>query len=248
MFRSKFKFQPALAGAIGVEREHFIVNGTGKISPAAPKLLERLGGDPRFGYELSACQVETKVGPLALEHVGPALAEAGEVLRATGESLGLTFLDTPVAPEDMPLDVYPDPTGRYQRIVASLPRHVLDAACRVIGTHVHVGMGSLEEAVAAHDRAALRLEELLEAGDRSNGARLTLYRVMAEHWRPPIYGSVEALERTAAEQGFLENPRDCWHLVRISIHGTLEFRMFDGTGSIDEICGWAAAAREIALG
>ncbi|HEY4508007.1 MAG TPA: glutamate-cysteine ligase family protein [Candidatus Paceibacterota bacterium] len=248
MFQEKFTFKPEFAGLVGVEREQFILNGGGAISPMAPQLLEQLAGDSRFGYELSACQVETRVGPLSLSSLPLALAVAHDALTAKGAALGLSFSDSPVAPKDMPLDVYPDPTGRYQRIVANLPQEVLEAACRVIGTHVHVGMPNLEEAVAAHDRAANFLDELLAIGNRSNGARLALYRVMAKNWRPPIYGSVDAFEKTAAEQGFVENPRDCWHLIRISIHGTLEFRMFDGTGDLADICSWAAKAREAALG
>lgn len=245
-FTSQFAFRPELTGFLGVEREQFIRRPDGKLTPAAPDLFTALGGDGRFGYELSACQIETKIGPTSLEALPGELARARDALNGAAGNLNLVLSDDPVAESEMPLDVYPD--ERYRRLKEKLPRDVLLAACRVIGVHVHVGVGSMDEALEGHNRAARALYRLIEVGDTCRGERLRHYATMAPRWAPPIYRDIEDFEARAEKEGFLENPRDCYHLVRISKHGTVELRMFDGTGDLDLVAKWALIARNVVLG
>lgn len=145
----------------------------------------------------------------------------------------------------MPLDVYPDPTGRYQRITKDMPRKILRAACRVIGTHVHVGMRDHEMALRVYNYAIRHLAELCEMGNGSFGERLAIYKQMAPDYEPKPYASWEEYYNTALEKGFAEDPRKCWTLIRISVHGTIEFRMFGATDSIDRIVSWATRCHQI---
>ena len=162
-----------------------------------------------------------------------------------GQQLGFGRLHFEVGPEDMSLAVYPDP--RYQRISATLSREVLSAACRVIGTHVHIGMPDHEVALKVYNSVVEKVDELCEIGDGSSGRRLDLYRLMAPQWRPMRYDSWENFFEVAQEENFSEDPRHCWTLIRISPHGTIEFRMFGSTDSLEKIIDWAKTCHRICM-
>ncbi len=264
-FTRKFRFNPRKSLYLGVERECFLCDKSGAIAPIAPQVLSCLekftpspscfvGSDswepPKdFGYELSACQLESRVGPCRLEHLSSKLRanekKVQEIERdPTHRALGKTWpwfsrLFTEVGPEDMPLDVYPDPTGRYKQITKKMPREILLAACGVIGTHVHVGMPNCTTALQVYNRVIPHLAMLCEKGDGSNGKRLEIYKVMANNWNSPPYADWDAFCQAAVREDFTEDPRRCWTLIRISVHGTIEFRMFGATASIDKVVSWA---------
>lgn len=235
-FDNLFSFDRTKTLQVGIERECFITRD-GVIVPEAPRLLSLLP-HPRFSYELSACQLEERIGPCEIRDVGNGLRQVPE-LTAALRKLGLQVLHQELAPCDMPLDIYPDPTGRYQRIVETISADLLRAACRVAATHVHVGMPDREVAVRVHDRVLPALGRLCSLGDRSQGRRLQVYRVMARDWEPKPLGSWKTYRSLAREKGFFRDPRQCWRLIRISVHGTIEFRMFGATGNLQEIESWA---------
>jgi gamma-glutamyl:cysteine ligase YbdK (ATP-grasp superfamily) len=260
VFKSRFKYRPELTGYVGVERECFLSNATGAIVPGAERVLAELvhgqigsygyeGQDypDQFGYELSGCQIETRTKPLRLNELNEELERSDYLLMRTLRALKLGALHTEVGPKDMPLDVFPDPSGRYQAITKNMPREILLAACRVIGTHVHVGMPDHETALRVYNSVIARTEELCEIGNGSYGERLAIYRQMAPYWDPPHYTSWEHFYSVAQEQGFAEDPRKCWTLIRISKHGTIEFRMFGATDSIPRVVSWATRCHELCL-
>lgn len=160
-------------------------------------------------------------------------------LRQAEKNLDFSRSFINVAPGDMPLDVYPDPTGRYQKIIAGMPRKVLLAACRIIGTHIHIGMPDHDTALRVYNRVISHTRQLSNLGDKSNGRRLEIYKIMAPNPDPPIYKTWEEFYQEAVSNGFASDPRSCWALIRISVHGTIEFRMFGGTDDIDLIAAWA---------
>jgi gamma-glutamyl:cysteine ligase YbdK (ATP-grasp superfamily) len=150
-----------------------------------------------------------------------------------------------VGPLDMPLDVYPDPAGRYAAIAARIPGEVLRAACRVIGTHVHVGMGDHETALEVYNRVRTRWGALALSGDCSWGKRLELYAKMAPQHAPPHYESWEDFYQQLVIEGGAGSPRDCYHMIRLSGHGTIEFRMFGSVASIKKVNEWAQRCYEL---
>ncbi len=263
-FKQLFKYDSDKAGYVGVEREAFICNRDGQIVPKAVEVLKRVtrprttgnywSGDhfqswtpPKewYGYELSACQIECRVGPSKLDSLEDDLEEVDSVLN---EGLGmckLTAEHIEIAPADMPLDVYPDPTGRYQKITQDMPRDVLLAACRVAGTHVHIGMRDHESALRTYNYVIRHMGELCEMGNGSFGERLAIYKQMAPDYEPRPYASWDDYYQYAVEKGFDTDPRKCWTLIRISVHGTIEFRMFGATESIDRIVSWANRCHEL---
>lgn len=255
---SRINYNPARRGHVGVEREFFLQKWTrvgngsewgGDLHrflpvPRSPDFLAAVN-DPAWTYELSACQVEHRTDPfLDLGAIRDALANGLKRGRLTAEAFGLRLAAVEVAPETMPLDIYPH-DARYASIAATIPAHVLSTACRVTGTHFHVGCASAEEALAVHNALVPHLDVLAKLGDHSDGERVRLYKMMATNWQPPAYASADHFDAVAREQGFAENLRNCWHLIRISRHGTVELRMFGMTDDVDETVSWIEAVRDI---
>lgn len=247
-FMDQFKFDSDKDLFIGIEREYFLADMSGIIQPRAKRVLSSLGDDEQFGYELSACQLESRVGPVKFEELSSALWEQEAYLRVAERDFGFQRIHSEVGPVDMPLDIYPDPMGRYQEITKKLPEEILSAACRVIGTHIHIGMPDHETALWVYNDVILYLDSLCALGDGSNGERLRLYKKMAPDCRSPYYNSWEDFYETAVEKGFNKDPRSCYHLIRISPHGTIEFRMFGVTGDIHKIVDWAEKCHSICAG
>ncbi len=243
-FLAQFKFEPRYSLYLGVEREAFLVK-EGLITPIAAQVLEYLPDRVRYGYELSACQLEDRVGPTTLDGLKELLLENNREIEAVERELGFKRLFCEVGPTDMPLDVYPDPAGRYAQIVKGLPRETLLAACRVIGTHVHVGMPDHETALRVYNGVVKYWEELCRMGDGSGGQRLAIYRQMAPDFQPLPYRSWEDFYHEAVAKNFEFDPRKCWHLIRLSVHGTIEFRMFGATTELDRIVTWAARCQKL---
>ncbi len=262
-FLQLFKFCPKRSLFVGVERECLLCNNSGKIVPIASKVLESLkkpklirfsfgSGEefewylPKcFGYELSACQLESRVGPCTLACLMRKLQKLEQILKESERELKFRRSFNEVGPANMPLDVFPDPTGRYQEITKNMPKHILLAACRVIATHVHIGMPDHATALRVYNEVIKYLPILCRSGDKSNGQRLAIYKVMAPDYEPPFYESWEQFYREAVEKNFVTDPRKCWHLIRLSVHGTIEFRMFGATSDLDEIVDWATACHHL---
>lgn len=246
LFKNRYQFSPQGGFLVGVERESHILDDQGNIAPLAHTVLKELGDPIRFGYELSACQLEERTLPCKNLNLEDALRNNERDIAAVEKKLGFSRSHKEVAPETMPLDVYPDPTGRYQDIVKRMPRDVLAAACRVIGTHIHIGMPDHETALRAYNHAVEHHNVLCEMGDGSNGERLQLYKLVAgESAVPKKFETWEDLYEFGTQQGFLADPRKCWSLIRMSVHGTIEFRMFGATESIEQILLWAKRCHTI---
>ncbi len=244
MFLSQFHFDSNKAGLVGVEREQFITDDGGHILPKSPFYIREIGALPKlnqvdFGFELSACQIESKVGPTTLDDLPLLLDRAESRLRGVDCTLGTRRVNLEVAPEGMPLDIYPDPTGRYQQITENMPISTLLAACRVAATHIHVGVRDIEHAISAFNAAVVHAPELIRDGDGSAGQRIALYRTMAKEFEPKPFSSVDDFFERAQLGGYANDPRSCWTIVRISVHGTIEFRMFGATISHEKIIAWA---------
>lgn len=119
-FKKMFDFKPQHAFKVGCEREAFVVDDNGLIVPQTKRALEILN-DPAFGYELSACQIESRVGPVDISDLERELSIQQTYMADKLIEGGLNVNYLTIAPESMPLDVYPDPTGRYQKLVQQMP-------------------------------------------------------------------------------------------------------------------------------
>ncbi len=244
-FIEQFRFQPEFHGWIGVEREGFLMrNGT--IVPIAPEVIPQIN-HPQVGNEFSACQIEDRVGPCQLPDLRRELQAMDATLAQWERRLCFTRNLSELAPDDMPLDCYPDEKGRYQELRNRLTPRQLLAAHQVAGTHIHVGMADAEQALIAYNRAVPHWQHLCKLGDHSGGRRLELYPLVAPDYIPPPYISWEDVYDYACTAGWAESPRSCYHLIRISVHGTIEFRMFGATPCHNEILEWATECHRLCL-
>lgn len=250
-FKGRFAFDPALALHVGVERECFIVDSMGTHVPKAVAVLETIQSsgrfhDPaRFCYELSACQVEGRTRPSHVSDVIDEIKDLDRVFRDSMRPHGFQPSYDEVGPDDMPLDVYPDPTGRYQDITSSMPLDRLRSAVRIIGTHVHIGMPDHESALRVYNAVVPQTEMLSVLGDGSGGERIRIYREMNPGCTPQPFDCWRQFYLYAAQNGQLDDPRRCWTLIRISLHGTIEFRMFGASASNDRVAGWARTCHDL---
>ncbi len=244
-FCAKFNFDKARRGHVGVEREYFLADQTNTPVPRSPEFLAAIN-DPAWTYELSACQVEHRTIPHGtrsglLKDLDLNQRRGRDVARG----LGLVLLSQELASAHMSTAIYPH-DERYAGIAQRIGPKNLLAACRVAGVHLHLGMSDLDHAIQVHNALIPRIPELCAMGDHSGGERLRQYAAMAIRGMPPPFQSVLDFYTYAHEEGFAENPRDCWNLVRISRHGTVELRMFGMTGDVNEIMGWVAHVTSIA--
>lgn len=239
-FNAQFAFSEDRAFKVSVERECFLVDTQGIIVPRAQEVLSKLQlawGSSRFDNELSACQIESRVSLLDPHEVGSYLAHSDDILHTTLRTFELSPSYKSVGAADMPLDVYPE--KRYKHLAQKMSREVLLSACRVIGTHVHVGMPDRQTALRVHNNMQKHLGMLCKIGDRSKGVRLTIYKSIAPDWNAPPFESWEDFHHYALESGFAHDLRSWWSLMRISRHGTYEGRMFDATEKVEEVNEWA---------
>jgi gamma-glutamyl:cysteine ligase YbdK (ATP-grasp superfamily) len=244
-FMNRFNFRPEGSRLIGIEREVFLVDDRGNIAPLAEKALAYLGISDRFGYELSACQLEDRIGPCQLADLKESLLDNEAMISKAEKAVGFGRSFQEFAPETMPLDVYPDPAGRYQAIVRNMSQPVLLAACRVLGTHVHIGMPNHETALRVYNHVIGSCDDLCRMGDYSAGQRLSAYKVVAPNMQPPRYDGWSAFHQEAVQLGFEQSPRNCWHLIRLSIHGTIEFRVFGATDDLETVLSWAQSCHDL---
>ena len=244
-----FRFDVSKTLFVGVERECFLTDKNGRIQPLASEVLHSLVDcetpDFNFGYELSACQLESRVGPTLLASLQHKLEACDQRLAEKEAELNFKHSFVEVGPEDMPLDVFPDPSGRYQKIVKTMLREVLLAACWVIGTHIHIGMPDHETALKVYNHVIKKCNWLCSRGNGSFGERLDIYRTVAPDCDPQPYADWDDFYRVAVSKGFDQDPRKCWTLIRISKHGTIEFRMFGATTSPKRIVSWAKLCHDL---
>lgn len=235
-FLKQFTFRRKLEGYIGIEREHFLVSQEGIYIPKAKEFLDRIH-DIRWTYELSACQVESRTTPAKrLISIRNELLENELNGKLACDSLGLRLVNHEVANDTLPDDIYPDP--RYVKVAKKMPKEMIRAGCRVAGTHIHIGVRSMTQAIKTHNLFIPHLERLSKMGDHSCGKRLNMYKKMAANWEPKPYKNARHFFEVARVEGFTDNLRNCWHLIRISRHGTVELRMFGSAEHIEEILGW----------
>ena len=123
-FMQRFNFRGDMGLFVGVERECHLVDKGGSIVPMAAEVL-RIINDEHFGYELSACQLESRTDPVRIVSLKDALLQNDKVARSALDKLSLGCSHKEVAPFDMPLDVEPDPSGRYQQITKNMPVEIL---------------------------------------------------------------------------------------------------------------------------
>jgi carboxylate-amine ligase len=198
-----------------------------------------------FGPELSACQVELKTPPCSsLTELRRCLERQVALLRFAASKHDLTVVFADVARIGMPLVVTKDATGRYQRIARELGPQRLRAACRTAGLHVHIGMPDHETALRVYNAMVPFVGTYEQLGDRSGGERLRLYRQVQPDASPRQFDSWDQLYAFALHNGFVDNLRNWWWLMRLTRYGTFENRCAGSLSTIDAVMAYVARSLE----
>lgn len=251
-FKAKFAFAPERRYCLGVEEEVWTVSPrTGLLVSAAPRVFtpgyeKRI---PGFKPELPAQQIEAVTPVCAtLAELKSALAANDATMKALGKQHGFKVCRDPVPTKPFSIEVFP--TERYRRIQEQFGERLRGAY--VAGLHVHVGLGSAEEAILAMNAVRLHLPAFLAISARSpftedgtsyRSYRYVKYRQMAGETVPPFIRDWLRLALIARENGFHEDPRMCWWAVRVSPHGTIELRVCDVQADARRTLGIAALFR-----
>ena len=214
-----------------------------------------------YGYELSACQLEDRTErPCKLEEV-KSLFNSNELeIKQAEKELNFSRVYCGTGPKDICLTHYPD--QRYDKIVSTMSQDSLRAACRVTGVHIHVGMPDHQIALCTYNKVIKYFPMLCRVGCVDFDGRLDQYQVVVDNlgkkqlysdrmmlfmkhlvngaYYPPEYKTWHDFYERAVVDGFVNDPRRLWDFIRISKHGTIEFRMFDSTHNLDEIYFWTS--------
>lgn len=236
-FASLFAFDPSRRFWLGVEEEVWTVDPkTGLLVSGALKAFAKnekrrwMGCKP----ELPAQQIEIITPPCSsLSSLYRALGRNQSTLDAMAGLYGFRISRSPVPEKPFAIDVFPKP--RYLKIRDRFGERLRGAY--VAGLHIHVGLGSRDEAIHAMNGVRADLPMFLALSARSpNFAgqptgyasyRFVKYREMAGEVVPPYLNGWKHFEAIAAVRGYLEDPRMCWWAMRISPHGTVELRICD---------------------
>ncbi len=253
---TKLHFNGNESPSLGVELELGIVDAeTQALSSGCKTLLDQLDGDTReqIKPELMQCCVEVISG--VCRTVGEARCDLSEKLRpleqaADASGLGLWWGAT--HPFSLWEDQRVTPTERYRNLVQLLQ----EMARRLItfGLHVHVGVDSGDKAVMICDRIMQHLPTLLALSTSSpywqnRDTGLESYRsklmeglptaglpTLMRNWSEYVW-----LVNHMEETGFINSIREIWWDVRPHHNfGTVEVRVCDMPGSLDQVCGLTA--------
>jgi len=252
-FDDLFKFDPAKRFHIGVEEEVWTVNpDTGLLVSGALKVFVDGYENrwPGFKPELPAQQIEVITPPCGtLDELETALRRNDDLLQQAAEEYGFRISRDPIPTKPFAIEVFPK--ERYQFIQRKHGERLRSAY--VAGLHIHVGLGSREEAVAAMNVLRMHLARFLSFSARSpsydgvhpygRSVRYLEYSRMAGETVPPFLKDWNHFRAIADACGFTKDPRMCWWALRISPHGTIELRVCDIQERVEKTMALAALMR-----
>lgn len=238
----------------GVERERFISDSGGKIVPAIGELLphvyevarKRGVSENLFSFELFAGQIEDRTPPCEdLRMIEDSLKINDEILLEAANDLGLSFDHSEFIDESKVISFEVNPFDRrHQEIWTSIPNERQIAASIVAAVHVHISVSNAEVVRVLNLCRKEIVDNLIQIGDHSNLRRINAYRTMAETdgISPTFSTFSEVIDYINSKGG----EKSVWDVVRFKPStGTVEFRMFGATPSIEEIIRYINACHDL---
>ena len=255
------QFRASPAPTVGIEVEIWLVDpDTGALAQGADALLAAVdtgrGGHPKLKHELFLSTVEAITG------ICDTVADAGEDLRATINELNdaarernLELLVAGTHPFSRWQDQEVSPDERYMEFVGRLGWPVQRLA--ICGTHVHVGVGSGEAAVALTQALCEQLPLFLALSCSSpywNGddtalssTRTKIFESLPTSGLPPVlhdWSDFETFMHGLLRAGVISSIREVWWDIRPHPDfGTVELRMCDALPTLEETLAVAAMAQ-----
>ena len=253
---AKLSFNGNSSHTLGVELEFAIVDTeTFALSPASNEILSKLGGDEaiHFKHELVQSCVEVISGVCTgVSEIREDLSGKIQRLMDAAESTGNTLWWGGTHPFSRWEEQTTTEDPRYKSLVDMLQQ----MARRLVtfGMHVHVGVDSGDKAVMICDRIMQHLPMLLAISSSSpywqnEDTGLESYRSKLMEGLPTA--GLPSLMRNWSEYvwlvnhmidtGFINSIREIWWDVRPHHNfGTVEVRMCDMPGNLDQVCALTA--------
>ncbi len=253
---AKLDFTSNETHTIGVELELGVIDGeTQQLTSGSDALLEQIPDEARgeFKHELIQSCVEIISGVnRQVSETRSDLAAKLRLLESAADATGLRLWWGGTHPFSLWEDQRVTENERYLNLVDMLQ----EMARRLVtfGLHVHVGVDSGDKAVMICDRIMQHLPTLLALSasspywqDRDTG--LESYRsklmeglptaglpTLMRNWSEYVW-----LVNHMEETGFIRSIREIWWDVRPHHNfGTVEVRVCDMPGSLDQVCGLTA--------
>lgn len=239
-FLDQFYWQPERKGRVALELEGFVTE-RGRLVHCGYDLAcafkHCMPSGIEIGYELPRAQIELRSAePVPMREIAPHVDEFETALRLLEDESGFEIIARGYLSNH---EAVLTQANEYEDISERLSPDALHAACSTAGLHAHVGLQDLEAALAAYERARGAVERLIEG--YASTERLAAYKAVTSFWEPTPLPNAEALYALAQKQDFEHNLKRWWALIRISRHGTLEFRMADATRDRAKILAYAEA-------
>src|SRR6056297_1791141 len=253
---AKLDFTSNETHTIGVELELGVIDGeTQQLTSGSDALLEQIPEEARgeFKHELIQSCVEIISGVnRQVSETRSDLAAKLRLLESAADSTGLRLWWGGTHPFSLWEDQRVTENERYLNLVDMLQ----EMARRLVtfGLHVHVGVDSGDKAVMICDRIMQHLPTLLALSTSSpywqnRDTGLESYRsklmeglptaglpTLMRNWSEYVW-----LVNHMEETGFINSIREIWWDVRPHHNfGTVEVRVCDMPGSLDQVCGLTA--------
>ena len=266
-FKQMFVYQPDETLRVQVERNAFILDLDGKLYPGAHTIMARAYDiadkdevfdirvvdipvrfipDTAIGYGFSPFQIKSQTTVCPVDQIRHSLKAVEKRLysymRLRPSQLGggdaFTACYNEITGEAIPLCVTRDPVGHYDGLARTMSKEIISIHCQTLSTSVHLSMPDHETALAVYNKVIFASDWLYNQSDKSNGKRVRdLSEAMIEY-SPNYYGSWTDIMDTLFSKQALRNPGRFYPFIRLTRHGTIEFRMFGGSSDIDEIVRW----------
>lgn len=252
----KLHFNGNDTNTIGVEIELALVDGTSlALANRSDDLIDRLPAEFAGQYKPELMQNCVEINTSVCDTVAQVrrdLIGKTKVLESTADSLGMRLWWGSTHPFSHWRDQVITPKERYQNLVVLLQEMARRMA--TFGLHVHIGVDSGDKAVMICDRIMQHLPTLLALScsspyweDRDTGLHSHRSKIMEglptaglptlmRNWSEYVW-----LVNHMIETGFINSIREIWWDVRPHHKfGTVEVRVCDMPGSLDDVCALSA--------
>jgi carboxylate-amine ligase len=253
-------FRPSAAPTLGVEVELQVVDrATLDLTPAAPRLFDRLAGEEHVKPEIFQSMVEVDTGICAnAVEAARDLAAAVARLRAACETEGVTLAAAGSHPFARHRDRLVYPAERYAQLIDR--NRWIARRLMIFGLHVHLGMPSGERAVEVLNGLLWHLPHLLALSASSPfwqgsdtglaSSRITVFEALPTAGHPCTFGSwaeFQALFDAMATSHAVTSIKDIWWDLRPHPeYGTVEIRICDGLPTLGETVALVSLAHALA--
>lgn len=253
-------FTPSPQLTLGVETELQVVDPANlDLTPAAPRLFERLGGDAHIKPEIFRSMVEINTG--ICTSAGEArrdLAAAVARLRAACDVEGVTLAGAGSHPFARHRDRLVYPAERYEQLIDR--NRWIARRLMIFGLHVHLGMPSGDRAAQVINGLLWYLPHLLAMSASSPfwqgsdtglaSSRITVFEALPTAGHSCTYESwaeFEALYSAMTDARAVTSIKDIWWDLRPHPDfGTVEIRICDGLPTLLETVAVVAFAHALA--